>query len=109
MKASDILEFSDLKTKVIKVKEWDCKLTIRELGLSDGLKMFDFVVDTDDKPTMAAEDVAQVIAWGVIDPETSERVFSDDDVAALATKNSKAMMFVYREIMSLSGGEAEKN
>ena len=109
MKASDILGFNDLKTKVIKVKAWDCELTVRELGLADGIKMFDLISDADDRPTIAAESVAQVVAWGVIDPATLERIFSDDDVAQLAQKSSKALMFIYKEIMALSGEDAAKN
>lgn len=109
MNASDILNLNDLQTKVVRVKEWDRDITIKELGLDDGLKMFDLVRDVDESPSMAAEDIAQVVAWGVVDPETLERVFSDDDVPALARKNMKVLMFLYEEVMSLSGKDAAKN
>ena len=110
MKASDILDFDDLKTKTVKVMEWGCELTVRELGLDDGLKMFSMVKDIDDdNPAINAEDVAQVVAWGVVDADTGDRVFSDDDVSELAKKNSKPLMFLYQEIISLSGEEAAKN
>ena len=109
MNASDILDLNDLQTKVVKVKEWYREVTVQELGLDDGIKMFDLVRDLDDSPTMTAESIAQVVVWGVIDPETHERVFSDDDVAALAKKNRKALMFLYEKIMALSGGDAAKN
>jgi hypothetical protein len=109
MKASDILGMSDLKTKVVKVKEWDCEFTIRELGLEDGLKMFSMVKDAEEGLAITAEDLAQVVAWGVIDPATAERLFSDDDVASLKTKNSKPLMFLFQQIMALSGEDAEKN
>ena len=109
MKASDILSFDDLKTKVVKVKQWDCELTIRELGLDDGLKMFSMVSEVNDDLVIAAEDVAQVVSWGVIDPDTGERLFSDDDIAPLAKKNRMALMFLYQEIIALSGEDATKN
>ncbi len=109
MKASDILFLDDLQTKVVKVKEWDCELTIQELGLGDGLQMFSMVSDIEDNPVLEADQIAQVIAWGVIEPETGERVFSDDDVSALAKKNRNALMFLYQEIITLSGEEAVKN
>ncbi len=108
MKASDILNFDDLRTKEVKVKWWKCGMTIRELGLDDGLKMFAMAKDLDDNARIDAEDLAQVVAWGVID-ESGERVFSDDDVAALAKKNPKPLMFLYNEIIALSGEEAVKN
>ncbi len=109
MKASDILGFDDLKTRVVHVKWWDRDLTIRELGLDDGLKMFSKVKDLDGDASIDAEDLAQVIACGVVDAETGERVFSDDDVPALAKKSSKPLMFLYQEIIALSSEEAVKN
>ena len=109
MNAADLLGFSDLKTKVVKVKGWECSLTIQELGLDDGIKMFDGVKDIDDKTVMTANSIAQVVAWGVVHADTLERVFSDDDVPALAKKNTKVLMFLYQEIMSLSGDGAVKN
>ena len=109
MKASDILSFADLKTKVVKVKEWDCELTIRELGLDEGLRMVAMVKDVDgETPTISAKDIAQVVAFGVVD-EDGERLFSDDDVDALSRKHTKALTFLYGEIIALSEQEAEKN
>ena len=108
MKASDILGFDDLRTKVVKVKEWDCELTVRELSLDAGLRAFEMVRDIDgDDPTISADNIAQIVAWGVVD--NGERVFSDDDVPVLAQKNSKPLMFLYREIMSLTGEDEAKN
>ena len=109
MNAADLLGFSDLKTKVVKVKGWECSLTIQELGLDDGIKMFDGVKDIDDKTVMTANSIAEVVAWGVVHADTLERVFSDDDVPALAKKNTNVLMFLYKEIMSLSGDGAVKN
>lgn len=106
MKASDILGFSDLRTKVVHVDQWDCDLTIRELGLDEGLRLFAFV--SDDKITLSGEDIAHVIAWSVVD-DNGERVFSDEDIPALAKKNRDAMIFLYQEIASLSGDDTEKN
>ena len=110
MNASDILELSDLQTKVVKVKEWNREVTVQELNLEDSIKMLDFVGDLDaDTVVLTAENIAQVVAWGVVDTDTHKRVFSDDDVAALAQKNHSALMFVYKEIMALSVGAAAKN
>lgn len=109
MNAAELLGFNDLKTKVVEVKGWDCKLTIQELGLDDGIRMFDLVKDVDEKAVMTASSIAHVIAWGVVHPDTLERVFSDDDVPALAKKNTKVLMFLYQEIMSMSGEDVAKN
>ena len=106
MQASEILGFDDLKTKVVTVKQWKCKLTIRELGLDEGLRLFDHVAG--DKVKVNAEQIAQVVAWGVIDSD-GERVFSDEDVPALMKKSKAALVFLYGEITKLSTGDAGKN
>ena len=109
MKASDILLFDDLKTKTVTVKQWKRDLTLRELGLNDGLKWLAAIQDSEDSNTIDAHDVAMVVARGVIDAETGERIFSDDDISALAEKSSKALMFLYQEIIALSSEDAIKN
>ena len=106
MQASEILGFDDLKTKVVTVKQWKCKLTIRELGLDEGLRLFGQVVDN--KVTVNAEQIAQIVAWGVVDSD-GERVFSDEDVPALMKKSKAALVFLYGEITKLSTGDAGKN
>ena len=107
MKASDILSCNDLKTGEVEVKEWGCTLHIRELGLDEGLKLFSMVKDEDE--SLSGEDVARVISWGVIDPDTGERLFSDDDVPSLAKKGRRPLMRLYSAITDLSGEDAEKN
>ena len=110
MNASDILELSDLQTKVVRVEEWKRDVTVQELHLEDSLKLLDSAGDLEaDTVVLTAENIARVIVWGVIDPDTRKRVFSDDDVAALAQKNHNALMFLYKEIMSLSSEAAAKN
>ena len=110
MKASDILLCDDLKTSVVEVKEWNCKLHIRELGLDEGIKLFSMAQNLDgNNPTISGDDIAQVIAWGVIDPDTNERLFTDKDVKKLAKKSSKPLMTLYKAITDLSGEDAEKN
>lgn len=110
--SQEILGLDDLVTKEVTVPVWNKTLTIREMGLQDALRAFNPDSLTDDgKIRMDAEDIASVVAACVIDPETGERVFGDKDVAVLARKNRKALMFLYNEITGLSGSaeEAEKN
>ena len=108
MKAADILGFDDLKTKKVRVDAWDCELTIRELDLEDGVKLFSMVKEVDGEFRMDADQVASVVAWGVID-EDGERMFSDDDIPALKKKSREPLMFLYTEITGISVEDAEKN
>lgn len=110
MQAKDILDFVDLRRGTVDVPEWNTTLTVQELGLEQGLEVYKMIQSMDgDKATMAAKDIARVVAWSVIDPDTGELVFSDSDVPKLARKNRAALVRVYQAITSLSGEEAEKN
>lgn len=109
MKASDILNLNDLRTKTVRVEHWDCDLIIRELDLEDGVRLFSMVKDVGDgEYVMDADQIASVVAWGVID-EDGERVFSDDDIPALRKKSREPLMFLYTEITGISVEDAEKN
>lgn len=109
MKASEILDFKDRKTKTVKVKEWgNTAITLQELGLADGLHAFS-MVDEKGKATLSGEQVAEVVTLGVIDPDTGDPLFTADDIPSLAKKSMSALMFLYREIIALSGADAGKN
>jgi hypothetical protein len=110
VKAADLLGIADLRTKSVEVPKWGVTLTIRELSLEQGVKLSRMYRDMDgDTAALKAEDIAQVVAWGVVD--NGERVFSDDDVPKLAQKNRDVLLALYTEIVGLSGEpeEAEKN
>lgn len=109
MKASDLLDLNDLRTKVVTVPGWNKKVTIRELGLDEGIKLFSLAKGDEENMLMGGDAIAQVVAWGVIDPDTLERVFADEDVEKLSKKSSKALMYLYQQIVSLSGDDIEKN
>lgn len=108
----DLLAIDDLRTKEVSVPVWKRKVHIRELGLLESLEVFSpDRIGKDGKIHLEATDMARVAAMGIFDPETGERVFSDDDIPALARKNQKALMFLYNQITALSGSieDAEKN
>lgn len=108
MKASDILGFDDLKTKTVKVDAWGCELTVRELDLEDGVKLFSMVKEDGGQFHMNADQIASVVAWGVID-EDGERLFSDEDIPKLKKKARDPLMLLYTEITGISVEDAEKN
>jgi len=102
--SQDILGFNDLRTKEVKVPQWKRTVTVQELGLEDSLMTFGAIKpNKDGQVTLTHIDIAQIVARGVIDPETGERVFSEEDVPVLAKKSHKALMLVYNAITTLSG------
>ena len=113
MNANDLLSINDLKTKTIHVPKWDKDVVIQELGLLPMMEMYQSMNFKDieqGKIEVRPLDIARIVALGVVD-DNGERVFADEHIPALARKNREALMFIYGEIMSLSGTEddAEKN
>lgn len=111
--SQEILAFGDLRTKEVEVPQWKRTVTVREQGLQESMDAFgpDTEVSEDGTVTLTAVDIARVVAFGVIDPKTGKRVFSDKDVPDLARKNREALMLLYRAILELTTApqEAEKN
>jgi len=99
--SQDLLDCNDLRTKEVEVPQWDTTLTIQELGLQEHMQAFGSIKPDDDgNVTLDYLDIAQTVAFGVVD-EKGERVFSDEDVPKLARKNQKALMLLYTAITSL--------
>lgn len=113
MNADDILSISDLRTKTIYVEKWGRDVIIQELGLLPMMQMYQSI-DVKDvesgKVEVNAMDIARIVSMGVVD-DSGCQVFTDEHIPALAKKNRDSLLFVYTEIMALSGSEddAEKN
>ena len=105
-----ILALNDRRTKSVYVPQWKQTVTVQEMGLDQGMKFARMVGAGSGKVEIQAEDIAGIIAGCVVD-EAGERVFSDEDIPVLARKSQKALLFLYHEIVALSGDveEAEKN
>lgn len=113
MNADDILSISDLRTKTIYVEKWGRDVIIQELGLLPMMQMYQTINVKDvesGKVEVNAMDIARIVSMGVVD-DSGCQVFTDEHIPALAKKNRDALLFVYTEIMALSGSQddAEKN
>ena len=97
-----------------KVSAWGKDIDIIELSARQRLEMSSwFSVDDDDEAPRArltATQLAQVVAWGVVD-SGGERVFSDEDIPALSEKSFTELQKVYSAVLALtpSAEEAEGN
>jgi hypothetical protein len=100
----------DVKTSTVDVPEWKTTLKIKELGLDEGMSLFEKFkgLKEGDEFTLKARDIAQVVSWAVIDDD-GNRLFSEEDIPALAKKNRNALMTLYTAITALTGEDAGKN
>jgi hypothetical protein len=107
MNANDLLEISDLRQKTIHVEKWGKDVLIQELGLLPLMEVYqsmDLKDLEEGKAQVKPLDIAKIVALGVINADGTP-VFSSEHIPALAKKSREALLFIYSEIMSLSGTE----
>lgn len=112
---NQILGFSDIKTKEIRVPIWDDTVWIRQLtrGQQDALQKRQVSrlnvkkkgsmsnLEPDFALSVFGHD-AWIFAQGVVD-ENGKRLFTDAEVEKLNEKNGEAIGFVAAEIIKFSG------
>lgn len=112
-----ILQAQDRKEKEMYIPEWDVNVLLRELSAFERATALGKAYKAD-----GTLDIANlylyVVAYGLYDAETKERVFNPnklEDILALGSKNGSVVENIAKEIMSLSSmqfgavAEAEKN
>lgn len=89
-----IVQAQDLKTEVINIPEWGMDITIRQLSSQ-------LVNDIQDLLAKTKEDdryknyIPMFVAFSIIDPDTGERVFGNNDVSLLAKKSGVVLKKIY--------------
>lgn len=90
-----ILAADDKPRATIEVPEWGGMVTIRSLS---GTQMTRLLSDYDKaKKNTGSQYRLQitVAAWSMIDPDTGERLFSDNEIHELAERSSAALKIVF--------------
>lgn len=88
-----ILAADDLKFEDVPIPEWDATVRVRALtsGERDRWEALTYL-DKKGGASSAPEDIrAKLIAFSCVDPETNERLFTENDIAALTKKSGVAM------------------
>lgn len=104
----DILGSAKIRTADIVAPVWGA-MRIQELGLKAMMAVRGALTEAaDGSATMEldAEQIASVVAQVIID-DTGQRVFSDDDIPALTSRPTEAMVYVYQKAIELSGSVEE--
>jgi hypothetical protein len=101
---ADILGADDLPREVVAVPEWRGDVTITTLGAADRFALSRWLVAASSE---AFEDVAHLLALTLID-DSGARLFSEDDVKALLSKNPTVILRLYHVAVRLNRlGDAE--
>ena len=102
----NILAAKDIQTIDVEVPEWGGTVRVSEISAGDRCRLQAMIFGDDDKPK-SAEEISEIMtirlcAMACVD-ENGEKIFSMDDVAALAKKSSKAINRIFDAADKLNG------
>ena len=100
-----ILSVDDIQTKMVEVPEWGVTVEIRGMNGADRQAILDSAAASEE--VTAGGMFIDVILATVYDPETGERLFSEDDKGALLSKNANALDRMAKVGFELSGLAAD--
>jgi hypothetical protein len=98
-----ILQIQDLKEETFKVPEWAMDITIRELSARDVNDVQKYLSKLDKNVPLLIT-AAVYACFGIIDPITKKRVFSESDIPAITDKSPTVLYNIFIKLNKLSGG-----
>jgi hypothetical protein len=99
-----ILQAQDLKTELLPVPEWGGDVYVRGMNGAERDKFEASIVQTKGKDqTLNMVNIRAKLASMTICDEKGNRLFSDADIAKLATKSAAALQRVFTVAQRLSG------
>ncbi len=106
-----ILQCADVEEELVHVPEWDCSILVRGMTGDKRSKLIQECVKVNAKTKQSKTDLEKMFPIMIIecafDPDTKERIFSDEDRGALSKKSAKALDRVFKVASALSGMEDE--
>lgn len=104
----DRIRAVDIPSLVVAVAEWGEKVAVRSMT---GREAYEFSqkypADDIGDVDIPIEDVAGLIVRHVVDPDTSERVFTDEDTEWLADQPAGVLITIQQAILEISGMDEE--
>lgn len=98
-----ILTVQDLPAEQLPIPEWGCTVEVRGMSGTQRAEFLGRFFDGDGKPTgNPIETYPHLVAAHVFDPATGERVFTEDDAEALASKSAAILEMLASKALSLS-------
>lgn len=97
-----ILSANDIESHVVHVEQWNVDIEIRTVTALERARLVKGCTDENGNVDMERMAPTLIVA-SCFDPETGNKVFSDEDVEALQEKSSGAIDFVAQKAMEYSG------
>ena len=104
----EILKLQDRKTEEVFVPEWGCSVLVKEMSAADRDQLDALMVKREGDKIVGdvTNQRAKIVVMTAVN-EKGERLFSADDVAALAEKNGKAINRIYEAAVMLGVLQAD--
>lgn len=102
-----ILAKDDISTEMIEIPEWGVTIEVRGMNGADRSAILDRAANDDSGRVGFQQMYVETVIATAFDPETGEKVFTDDDRDVLLTKNAAALDRLATVGMRLSGMNAE--
>ena len=97
-----ILSSNDIQSNTVHVDSWGVDLDIRTITAVERSRLVAMCTKEDGNVDMEKM-YPMLIISACFDPETSEKVFTSDDMLLLQDKSASAIEFVAQEVMRMSG------
>ena len=102
-----ILSVDDIQIKMVEVPEWGVTVEVRGMNGADRQKILDTAAAEEGEGVTVGGMFIDVILATAYDPESGERLFTEDDKGPLLTKNAQALDRLATAGFSLSGMTAD--
>ena len=104
-----ILAAQDLPEEVVDVPEWGGKVLIRGMtgAERDAFEESIMVGRGPNREVNLRNFRAKLVARSIVDPQTKERMFSDNEINELGKKSARALQRVFEAALRLNGMTAE--
>lgn len=98
-----ILAAEDIESEVVPVPQWDAKIEVRALDGRARARFFTQYINPETGDMDYERMYPSLLIQTCFDPETGEKVFTDDDHDALNAKSGAALETVAKVALRLSG------
>lgn len=97
-----ILQSSDITSNLVTVEQWGVEVDVRTMTARERSRLVSSCTKADGTVDMEKMYPLLLIA-AVYDPETGDKVFSNEDMDSLQDKSASAVEFLAQKVMEVSG------
>ena len=102
-----ILAAEDIQSELVEVPEWGCIVEVRGMNGADRSRILEAAASSEDGKIGIGSMYVETVIASAYDPETGERIFSNNDRDVLMSKSASAIDRIATVGMRLSAMDAK--